>query len=63
MDLGRWDGRGKCTAWMRAQDVADGFGVRTDTVDSRDEISTVAFQEDAVFGPVVVFVVLCPGLF
>lgn len=45
---------------MRAQDVADGFGVCADAVDAVDEVAAVALEENAVFGPVVVFVVLFP---
>lgn len=48
---------------MRAQDVANGFGVRANTVDARDEVTAVALEENAVFGPLIVNVVLVPGLF
>ena len=48
---------------MRAQHVTDCLCIGIDTVDSRDEISAVALQENAVFGPVVVFIVLFPGAF
>jgi hypothetical protein len=53
----------KRTAWMGAQDVADSFCVDADALDAGDEVAAVALEEDAVFGPVVVDVVLVPYLF
>jgi hypothetical protein len=55
-DLGCAEGR-KGTSWMCAQYVTDSFCIVTDTFDAPDEVAAVAFKEDAVFGPVVVFVV------
>lgn len=48
------------TTGMSAEYVADGFGVGTDTIDSRDKITAVALEEDTVFSPVVIFVVFFP---
>jgi len=48
---------------MGAEDVADGFGVDADALDAGDEVAAVALEEDAVFGPVVVDVVLVPDGF
>ena len=49
------------TARVCAEYVANGFGVCTDTVDPRDKVTAVALEEDAVFGPVVVFVIFFPS--
>jgi hypothetical protein len=49
-------------ARMGGQDVADSFCVDADALDAGDEVAAVAFEEDAVFGPVVVDVVLIPDL-
>jgi len=49
------------TSGMCAEYVADGFGVGADTIDPRDKVTAVALEEDAVFSPVVVFVVFFPS--
>lgn len=46
---------------MRAQDVADGLGICADAFDSRDKVTAIALEENGVFCPVVVFIVLCPS--
>jgi hypothetical protein len=45
---------------MRTQHVANGFRVRADAFDSTNEVAAVALEENAVFSPVVVFVVFVP---
>lgn len=47
---------------MGSQDVAYCFCVDADALDTRDEVAAVALEEYAVFGPVVVDVVLVPDL-
>lgn len=58
-----WDkGDGETTSWMCAEDLNDGFGINADALDARDEIAAVALEKNAIFGPVVVDVVLVPDL-
>jgi hypothetical protein len=47
---------------MRSQDIAYCFCVNADAFDTRDKVAAVAFEENAVFGPVVVDVVGVPDL-
>lgn len=49
------------TSRVRAQRLTDGFGVDADASNACNEIATVAFEKDAVFCPVVVFIVFFPG--
>lgn len=56
-------GGGGLTTWICTQDFADCFSICADAFDSRDKVAAVALEEDAVFGPVVVFVVLVPNFF
>jgi hypothetical protein len=53
---------GMLTTRMGSQDIADSFCVDADALDTRDEVAAIALEEDAVFGPVVVDVVLVPDL-
>jgi hypothetical protein len=53
-------GVGERTAGMCTQYVTDGFCVGVYAVNAGNEVATVALEEDAVFGPVVVFVVFVP---
>jgi hypothetical protein len=48
------------TAWMSAEHITNSLSVGAYTLDARDEVTAVAFEENAVFGPVVVDVVLVP---
>lgn len=48
---------------MRTQDFTNRFRVDTDAFDTGDEVTTVALEENAVFVPVVVFVVFVPDAF
>jgi hypothetical protein len=50
----------RVTLRMRAENVAYRFGVVADSFDSRDEVAAVALKKDAVFRPVVVYVVFVP---
>lgn len=57
------DDEGRRTTGMCAQNFAYGFGVHADAIDSRDEVTAVALEEDAVFCPMVVFVIFVPDAF
>jgi hypothetical protein len=54
---------GKRTARMSAQHVTNSFSIRADALNARNKVAAVALEEDAVFGPVVVDVVLVPDAF
>jgi hypothetical protein len=45
---------------MRAEDFAYGFCIDADALDARDEVSAIALEEDAIFCPVVIDVVVVP---
>jgi hypothetical protein len=47
---------------MGSENIAYCFCVDADSFDARDKVAAVAFEENAVFGPVIVDVVAVPNL-